>query len=199
MEKLKTVDAYILKHEKWAQSLELLRGTIMHSGLSEAFKWGAPAYTYKGKNIVGLGAFNNHLGIWFFNGSLLKDTHKKLHNAQEGKTTAMRQWRILRFEDVVEDISLIESYIIEAKENVGKGKMVKPNLKKPLVVPDLLLAELEKDVDLKSAFESLSISKRRDYSTHIDSAKMEKTKITRLKKIIPLIKEGVGLHDKYRK
>jgi len=45
----------------------------------------------------------------------------------------------------------------------------------------------------------LSLSKQREYSEYISEAKRETTKVTRLKKITPLIEAGKGLHDKYKK
>jgi uncharacterized protein YdeI (YjbR/CyaY-like superfamily) len=47
-----------------------------------------------GKNLLGIGAFKNHFGLWFFQGSLLKQNTKLLVNAQEGKTQAMRQIKL---------------------------------------------------------------------------------------------------------
>lgn len=199
MEKQKTVDAYILKHEKWAKELELLREIILATGLVEAYKWSAPVYTENGKNVVGLGAFKNHMGIWFFQGALLKDDSKRLNNAQEGKTTAMRQWRFHGFEEVAEHAELIEKYVNEAKENWNKGKVIKPKANKPLIIPEILKAEFEQDTILRTSFDELNLTKKREYVGHIDSAKREVTKKSRMQKIIPMIKEGVGLNDKYRK
>jgi uncharacterized protein YdeI (YjbR/CyaY-like superfamily) len=39
-------------------------------------KWGIPTYTVNGKNLVGIGAFKTYVGLWFFNGSFLKDEEK---------------------------------------------------------------------------------------------------------------------------
>ena len=50
--------------------------------ITSIIKWGAPKYVYKNKNIVGLAAFKNYCGLWFFQGGLLKDDHKVLMNAQ---------------------------------------------------------------------------------------------------------------------
>ncbi len=51
---------------------------------------------------------------------------------------------------------------------------------------------------LKSAFEKLTPGKQKEYNLYIDEAKQEKTKISRIEKIKPLILEGKGLHDKYK-
>jgi len=39
---------------------------------------------------------------------------------------------------------------------------------------------------------------KKEYMEHIDEAKQEKTKISRLEKIKPLVLAGKGLHDKYK-
>lgn len=42
-------------------------------------------------------------------------------------------------------------------------------------------------------------SRQKEFSLYIEEAKQEKTKHSRLEKIIPLIFKGVGLNDKYKK
>jgi len=42
-------------------------------------------------------------------------------------------------------------------------------------------------------------SRQKEFSLYIEEAKQEKTKHSRLEKIIPLILKGVGLNDKYKK
>jgi uncharacterized protein YdeI (YjbR/CyaY-like superfamily) len=196
---IKEVDSYILKNEKWAKELELLRQTAVTLGLKETLKWGAPVYTISGKNVIGLGAFKNHVGIWFFNGSLLKDSHYKLFNAQVGKTVAMRQWRFTNFESVVENVEVIELYIKEAMENTIQGKIVKTIKNKPLIIPVELQLELDSNQKNLISFNSMSVSKRREYANYIINAKRAITKQSRLEKILPMIQEGLGLNDKYKK
>jgi uncharacterized protein YdeI (YjbR/CyaY-like superfamily) len=199
MEKLKAVDAYILKHEKWHQELSLLREIVLGSGLVEGYKWSSPVYSINGKNIVGLGAFKHHMGIWFFNGSLLLDVKKKLHNAQEGKTTAMRQWRFTSFDELAGEVELIAKYVEEAMLNWDKVNPLKTKRRKPVVIPDILEEAFAINSVLKSAFGDLNLTKKREFIAHIDSAKREATKKSRLNKITPMIIEGKGLNDKYRK
>jgi uncharacterized protein YdeI (YjbR/CyaY-like superfamily) len=151
----------------------------------------------KGKNILGLSAFKNYVGLWFFQGGTLKDTHKVLMNAQEGKTAAMRQWRFSSIEEI--DVALIKAYVKEAKENQEKGNVIKPQKNtKPLIIHSLLQKELEVNKEFSKQFESFSISKKREYADHISEAKREATQLKRLEKIIPMVISGVGLHDKYK-
>lgn len=82
--------------------------------------------------------------------------------------------------------------------NAQKGKEIKPYKKKPLIIPDELNAKIEMDQELKTGFDELSLSKQREYAEYISETKREETKLKRLEKIIPMIKEKIGLSDKYR-
>jgi len=191
------VDAYITKHSNFTKLINEIRKTLLSTEFEETIKWGMPTYTINGKNVVGIGAFKSHFGIWFFQGALLKDTHKVLTNAQEGKTQAMRQWRFTNDSKI--DKELLLTYINEAIDNEKKGLKIKPiGTKKPLVIPTELVSTINKNKALSISFEKLSLSKKREFSEYIAEAKREATKIKRLEKIIPMIMNGIGLHDKYK-
>ena len=125
----------------------------------------------------------------------MKDDKKVLINAQEGKTSAMRQWRFNSADEM--DADLIRTYVLEAIDNQQQGKVIKPK-KKPLIIPDLLQQAMDADAELKEKFEAMTLGKKRDYADHISDAKREATKQSRLEKIIPMILSGVGLYDKYK-
>ncbi len=197
MEKYTTVDSYIADHLDKKDLLNELRYAILQSGLEETIKWGAPSYVYKNKNVVGIGAFKSYVGIWFFQGGLLKDSKKVFVNAQEGKTKAMRQWRFNSIDEI--DIELIGQYIKESMVNFDNNVTIKPQKKSDLIVPDDLLDALADDLEALDNFNGFSTSKKREYAEYISSAKREATKLSRIKKIIPMIKDGIGLNDKYRK
>jgi len=194
---MKEVETYIDGKEHWKAELNLLRKILLSANMKETIKWGAPVYSDKGKNIVGLSAFKKHVGLWFFQGATLKDTQKVLLNAQEGKTAAMRQWRFFSLKEI--DADLIIEYIQEAIENQEKGNVIKPkrNLK-PLIIDDLLEKAFSENNLLLKKFESFSLSKKREYADYISEAKRDATKLKRLTKITPMILDGKGLHDKYK-
>ena len=52
---------------------------------------------------------------------------------------------------------------------------------------------------LQEAFQKFSPYKQKEFLEYIETAKQEKTKITRFEKIKPMILENIGLNDKYRK
>jgi uncharacterized protein YdeI (YjbR/CyaY-like superfamily) len=44
----------------------------------------------------------------------------------------------------------------------------------------------------------LTPGKQREYAEYITEAKKDETKLKRIEKIIPMIKAGIGLNDKYK-
>jgi uncharacterized protein YdeI (YjbR/CyaY-like superfamily) len=191
------IDAYIEKHSNWKKALSELRAVLKQTEAVETVKWGIPTYTVNGKNVMGIGAFKNHFGLWFFNGSFLSDPKGVLRNAQEGKTRGMRQLNWNSLEEV--DLDMVRTYALEAIENQKQGKEIKPQrTTKKLVVPEELKAGFEEDKHLKAAFDKLTPGRQREYADHIGSAKQEKTRLSRLEKCRPMIMSGKGLHDKYK-
>lgn len=191
----KTPEEYFDSVPEYLDILKKLRSILLSTELEEKMKWGIPTYCLKNKNVAGIGAFKSYAGLWFFNGSFLKDEEKKLINAQEGKTKGMRQWRFEVLKEI--DEALVKSYIEEAIQNQKDGKEIKPE-KKPLIIPDELNEALASDSQLSEAFEALPLSCKREYAEHIAEAKREETKLKRLDKIIPMIMDKVGLNDKYK-
>ncbi len=194
--KINTADEYLQNHPEWISELTLLRSILIDTELTETIKWGIPTYTIKNKNVVGLAAFKNHVGLWFFNGALLKDRANMLMNAQEGITVAQRQWRFQSISEI--DKNLVAEYIAEAIQNQKEGKeVVIPKKKK--VISEMLKNKLSSDENLKANFKKLTPGKQNEYHEYIESAKREATKVSRIDKIIPMILNGVGLNDKYKK
>jgi len=191
------ITAYIEKNAHWKAELKLLRKLMLQTGMEETVKWGGPVYmASNGQNVLGLGGFKHHFCIWFFQGALLKDTHKKLLNAQEGKTSAMLQWRFEHMEEV--DEKLVLAYAKEALANAEASKKVAPKKKASIKMPVELEAALKNDTQLKLKFEALTPYKQKEYKEHIGSAKQEKTRTARLEKCTPMILDGKGLNDKYK-
>ncbi len=185
------------KDPKWDNAIELLKQIAAKAPLVETVKWGGPVFTFNNKNVIGIGGFKNYAGIWFYQGALLKDSHGKLVNANEGVTKALRQWRFSSEDEIRENEKLILSYIQEAIDNEVAGISMKPE-KKAAVHSAIMEKELADNASLAAAFAKFSPSKQREFLEHIESAKREETKIARLEKIRPIILEGKGLYDKYK-
>jgi uncharacterized protein YdeI (YjbR/CyaY-like superfamily) len=184
MKRAETVDEYIDSAADWKGALVRLRKILNSTELEETVKWGAPCYTIDGKNVVGVGAYKAYCGLWFFQGALLADKRNLLINAQDGKTKALRQWRFQSTSEI--DARLIKAYVKEA---------IKPE--RVELLPELAGA-LRADKKTRGGFEALTPGKQREYASHIADAKREATKLSRLEKVLPMIRDGKGLHDKYR-
>ncbi len=125
MARCKSVGEYLEGHPQWAAALTTLRDILNATELAETVKWGAPCYTLGGKNVVGIGAFSQYVGLWFFQGVFLSDPDKVLINAQEGTTKALRQWRFTGAQEI--DMDKVNAYVLEAIENQKQGKAIKPD------------------------------------------------------------------------
>lgn len=177
--------------------MALLKAIFDQTELVETTKWGGTVYTINGKNVIGLGGFKNYFAIWFFNGVFLSDPKKVLVNANEGVTKSLRQWRFASAAQVNEKTILM--YIKEAIANEKAGKNIPPEAKsRNFVIPELLTNALEQN-NLKTSFEKFTPYRQFEFVEYIDSAKQEKTKLSRIEKILPMIKDNIGLNDRYRK
>lgn len=190
------IEAYFSKDQKFREGIIQLRKIALSTQLVETLKWGSPVYTINNKNVLGIMAFKNHFGLWFFNGVFLSDPKGVLENAQQGKTKAMRHWKFKSVDAI--DKATVLAYIQEAIENQKKGMAIKPSRKKETNMPKLLKDCLLADKDLDKNFMALTSYKQSEYCEYISEAKQQKTKESRLQKIIPMISAGLGLNDKYR-
>lgn len=198
MNKAATVEEYIVASGPWREALGLLRELLHSTELDETIKWGMPVYTLHGKNVVGFSAFKSWAGLWFFQGVFLNDPEQVLINAQEGTTKGLRQWRFESLEEIRSYHGTILSYLEEAIQNQKEGKKIKPERNRPLDIPAELERAFNQNPSLKDSFEALSLSRKREYTEYVGSAKREETRLQRLEKVLPLILEGIGLNDRYR-
>lgn len=198
------VEQYLQNHQNWAGILKELRAIILDFSLQETIKWGSPVYCFKNTNLIGLAAFKNHAAIWFFRGDLLNDSQNKLEKAQE-KTKYLRQWRFTEQYITHEEKAILRSYIQDMIDKIKQNSVPKSTKSNPTSIPASpelpveLAQALKDDNDLLKAFQNLPPYKQKEFITHIVEAKRDATRLKRLIKCIPMIKQGNGLNDKYRK
>ena len=197
MSRARSVDDYIANAQFWQEELARLRDILQATSLVEEIKWGAPCYTHKGKNVVGIGGFKSYFGLWFHQGALLEDDKQVLINAQEGKTKALRQWRMTSRSDIKP--ATIRRYVKAATALVDQGKAIKASRSQSVEVPAELRRSLQRTKGATAAFRQLRPGLQREYADYIASAKRDDTKRRRITKILPMISAGVGLNDKYRR
>ena len=191
-----SADEYFAKQHPHMDTLLALRKILLRTELDEEIKWGGPSYSLNGKILIGLGGYKHHVALWFHQGALLSDPDQVLINAQDGKTQAMRQWRLEKPTDI--KARKIKSYIEETIKLAKQGKEIKPRRMVPWSIPDELAQVLANNKGFKQAFAKLTPGRQREYAEYIGDAKQAATKQRRLEKILPLVQQGVGLHDKYR-
>lgn len=196
METTDRIEAFFERDRPYKEEISILRQLAKTTGLKETLKWGAPVYTLENKNVLGIMAFKNHFGIWFFNGAFLKDPQNVLENAQEGKTKAMRHLKFRSLAGI--DQNMVLAYMQEAMANQKLGKVHVPKKNAPEAIPPSFQELFDKDKGLEQKFRSLAPYKQREYYEYINTAKQERTKLSRMAKCIPLIEKGRGLHDVYR-
>ena len=196
MQRATSVDKYIEASTQWAAELRRLRDILTKTPLTEEVKWSGPCYTYKGKNVVGIGAFKSYFGLWFHQGALLKEDASVLINAQEGRTRALRQWRMNSAAEI--EPATIDSYVSEAIALIDSGKEIKADRSKPVEVPDDFVSAMRRSKGATAAFRKLRKGLQREYADYVAGAKRDDTRHRRIEKILPMIVEGIGLNDKYR-
>ncbi len=182
------------KAENWTEELVKLKEIMNKTQMDTAVKWGSDVYIHKGKNIASIGVFKNHLVLVFFNGVFIEDVFNVFSKDTTAK--AMRQWKFTSLEEI--DQKKILKYVNQAIKNSEEGKELKAEKHQPVPTAELLLEAFKTDKKLKEAFEKLTSGKQKEYNLYISEAKQEATKIKRLEKIIPMILQGIGLHDKYK-
>jgi uncharacterized protein YdeI (YjbR/CyaY-like superfamily) len=177
------------KVHNWPNELKQLRILVLDCGLTEELKWGVPCYTHQNKNILLVSAFKDYCAISFFKGSLLNDEHGLLVKPGENSQAS----RYIKFTDVQQIVKLeavLKAYIFEAIE-VEKAGLKVEFKKEPEPLPEELEKILNEDPLLKSAFESLTPGRQRGYILYFSQPKKSDTRISRIKKYIPMILNGV--------
>ncbi|MEO9894589.1 YdeI/OmpD-associated family protein [Aurantibacter sp.] len=198
MDHSEKIEAYYSQEHHFKNGVQILRALALKANAEESFKWQAPVYGLDGKNVFWIARFKNHFGIGFFNGVFLSDPKNVLINVQTEKTISMRHWHFKSDTDI-DDLNVF-NYIKEALDNQRKGLRLAPIKKKKtsLVIPELLNNALQSNDIARTNFYSLTPYKQKEYTEYIVNAKQEKTKLTRLAKIIPMLENGKGLNDMYR-
>ncbi len=188
------IDEAIANAEPFAQDILNKLRKIIHEAdkrLVEDWKWG-PNFHYKG-NVCGIWGHKKHVGLIFWKGAGMDDPNQLFVDHDSPKAL-----RTIRFYDVNEVIPrILKKYVKAATALMDSGVKVKPT-KIPIIMPDIFTAALNKNITLKSYYDSLAYSHRKEYAHHIGEAKRDETKQRRLVKVMDMLEAKVGLNDKYK-
>lgn len=184
------------KVNNWQKELKSLRTILLGCGLTEELKWGIPAYTYRGKNIILLSAFKDCCIVSFLQGALLQDDHGILEKPGEHTQAG----RIIRFNNVKKIAAMeatLKAYIFEAIEVQKAGLKLKTKAIPEHKLPEELQNKLDELPAFKAAFNALTPGRQRGYIIYFSQPKQAKTREQRIEKSIKNILLGKGIHDDY--
>lgn len=188
------VDLYISNAKIWQKELEKLRTIILDCELTEESKWGAPCYTYQGRNILIIGELKEYCVLSFFKGALLADVEGILIKPGEQTQSA----RIIPFTSVKEIVRLaptLKAYIYEAIEVERGGFQVKLKTIEEYTIPEEFQEKLDKSAPLKTAFTALTPGRQRAWLMYFSAPKQSKTRESRIEKSVKQILAGRGIND----
>ena len=159
----------------------------------ESIKWGMPHFDYEGI-MCGVGAFKNHVSIWFHKGDKMSN-NLNLFNA-ETDTKKLGQIKFFQLADI--DTKGIQAYVREAiKINIAlktapkvKAKLVKKAPKKLMDSKDLNEA-LMKNPRAEEVFMSMTVSQKNGYIEYIEESKQAATKKKRIARSVERLANGL--------
>lgn len=188
------VDFFFENEKRWHHEVKKLRTIALDCGLNEELKWGCPCYTHNDGNVVLIHSFKEYCALLFFKGALVNDPEKILIQQTENVQSA-RQIRFTGAQQVGKLSNTIKAYIYEAIEIEKAGLKVKLKNTKAYKIPEEFEKRLNKNANLKKAFDALTPGRQRGYILHFSSAKLSATRESRIDKAVPLILKGKGLAD----
>lgn len=188
------VDDFISNAKKWQSEIIQLRTLLLDCGLTEEFKWRNPCYSFQGNNVVLIGSFKAFCSLSFFKGTLLQDSNEVLSKPGEN-SQAMRFFKFHNQEEIIEQQSIIKTYIYEAIEIEKAGLKVIFKSNSELELVEELQNALDKNPSLKTAFQALTLGRQRAYNIYFSNPKQSKTRETRIEKYSQRILNGKGIND----
>ena len=171
----KLITRYFQRARPFARPIcQKIRGIIHKADrrIIEDWKWG-PNF-YKDGMVCGLAHFKEHVHLFFFRGTAMKDPKRLFVH---GETN--RHIRGIKFTDArqVNETALL-AYVREAVKLNERG--VKAEEKK-IALPSDFRTALRKNRKALEFFQSSSYTNRKEYVQWITGAKMKETRVRRLK------------------
>lgn len=192
MKRHQTVDAWYAAQEPWHDEVGALRTIVLGTGLTETLKWKHPCYMDHGKNIVLVGWRKDCALVSFLKGALIDDPQQRL--VRPGQDRSGRYFPFETVDAVREGRAYLESLIASAVAVERAGLRVPP-LPDAISYVEELEQRLHADEAFRTAFEALSVGRRRGYALHFAKAKQSSTREARIDKCTERILLGKGLTD----
>src|SRR5207247_9241271 len=127
--------------------------------IEETIKWGAPHFTYKGRNLCYMAAFKHHCGFGFWrSGDVVGATANRDGAGNFGRLTSVK--------DLPPDKTLA-AYVKKAaalnESGATRPARARAMAKKPLVIPAYFKAALNGHPKAGAAFDAFSYSHKKEY------------------------------------
>lgn len=189
-------EAFLRAAEPWRDELAELRRIVLECGLTEEVKWGAPCFTADGGNVVILGALKDVCCLSFFKGVLLSDPEGILVAPGENS----RSGRLIPFtgvDQVLAREATLKAYVREAADLERSGARVDfAKDRDEIAIPDELRREFSENSGFEDAWDALTPGRRRGWLLQFTGAKQSATRTSRIRRAMPRILDGKGLHDR---
>jgi uncharacterized protein YdeI (YjbR/CyaY-like superfamily) len=154
-------------------------------------KWSFPHFMHKGM-LCSMASFKNHCAFGFWKESLIL-------NGRADRDAMGQFGRITSLKDLPSDRTLTGYIKKAARLNDDGVKVVRkrPPVKKAVVVPADLEAELTRNKDARRTFEAFSPSNQREYVEWLAEARTDSTRQKRLETAVAWMAEGKIRNWKY--
>jgi len=187
------LDPSFTEADLWRHEAEALREVLLGCGLTEERKWRKPCYTNEGRNICIIQRMKGFLALLFFEDARLDDPDGALEPQGPNSRTGFR----LRFTSVEDVTRMTVSINALVRQAIALEKAEKkPAKQDDLDYPEELIARLDEDPELATAFAALTPGRQRGYVLHVSGAKQAKTRAARIEKHRQRILDGKGIHDR---
>lgn len=191
------VTDYIQKLPLWQQAIMNRLREIIHkadSNVEEKIKWGTPAFVHDGM-YAWMFAATDWVHFSFPQGVLLDVPDGTF---EEGEDTASKAKRTLKFREGDEiNESLLAVLVNQAVANNINGKKIvfEKEPKKPVILPDEIVAEL-KSAGLEDEYKSRPYYQQKGYLQWITDAKREETREKRIRTMLTELEDGTYMPPK---
>ena len=188
------IDDYIAARANFARPiLEHLRALVHREcpEVEETIRWGMPSFSYKGRPLASMAAFQQHAAFGFWDREALK-------TGQEGEG-AGQFGRIVSLDDLP-SYAVLAAKVREGMAMIAAGERPKRVVKPPkpeAEVPVALAEALAGDDVAAATFVAFSPSCRREYCEWVADAKRDETRAKRVVETIAMLREGKRRNWKY--
>jgi uncharacterized protein YdeI (YjbR/CyaY-like superfamily) len=188
-----SVAAWLADRTALVDECTLLIDILHQTGMDEAIKWGSPTWVDGGHNVANLGLMRGHVVVGFFRGALLSDPEGQLVTPGVSRHTRFLEFTDL--DDIAARRDVLEAYLAEAIARTRAGETVPRPDPGDLELCDELLERMDADPAFAEAFWGMTPGRRRGHAIHINGAKTEKGRRSRVEAATARVLAGKGRQE----